>query len=331
MRESLNQITTRFIENMNLSKKNYKFELDITRGLISFIYTKEDRSLDYLKISNSKDVIKKNTSVFSSLRTESILIPSTKLSLKDNPKDEVLKAKKIMSIFKESFKFSGAGANISYFLAENTEKIDTTKAIKRGRLVYDIHKKNHPFITSDEDILLAILLGIYKEDIRQAVLDSEYYYEKLKKPIKYSNDVQRISNILALFDLNKNLIIEKIIRLNEDLKLEKYRLKERTLFVLPLLVILEDDVTKIKEDIIEVYKKLDDGGIIGVFKMEKSYGLMFAGVLVILDYIKNNKGYNNIEEIIIGELNNIENIIQDIIMMNTIIIANSIIISSSVD
>lgn len=334
MRESLNNLCKRFTWNINKSKKKYKFEHLLSNALAAVIYTKEDRDIDIDKIDKAKKVITDNTGIFSDFRGSNIFIGSVKLSLKDNMEEEFFSAQKTLEVFKKEFKFSRSSSTLAYFLAENRYKFDSEKAVLKGKEVYKIHKKNHPFITGDEDILLSILLGVNKEDINQGILDSEYYFGKLKGELKYSEDVQKISNIFSLFDMDKNEISNRLIRLYSVLKDEKYKFSRDTLFTLALVTLLEKDEDKIKNDIIEVYENLKENNIVGMFKMEKSYGLMFSAIIVTIDYIKNSedndkKQIKDTDFIIMNQINYIENMIEDLILMNTIILTNTVIASTS--
>ncbi|WP_300382431.1 DUF4003 family protein [Clostridium sp.] len=312
MRQSLLDIVNLFIRNKEIMKKNFKFEHTGIHYTGSLIYTEKNQSVDFDRIKDAKDIIKNNTNMFSNFRGVGYTLGAIRLSLSTYPENRFKETLKAYELLKKEFSSSEYLSLIAYFIAEaeETSLLNVEDLIKRAKEVYTKMKKNHPFLTSSDDISLAVLISMNTGNIVETIKDMEIYYNKLKDKFSIGNPLQSLSHVLSLNRSNIEERALKVVNIYDNLKERK--LKYGRNYELPLLGILalcNESVENITEDIEEVYNKFKEVGVVKTFGLSKTQGLMYASLLVAIDYYKKDSdssfkeiAINNIITIIIQEI-----------------------------
>lgn len=315
MRQSLLDIVNLFIKNKDIMKKNLKFEHEGIHYTGSIIYTEKNQSVDFDRIKNAKDIIKDNTKMFSTFRGVGYTLGAIRLSLNTYPENKFKETLRVYELLKKEFSGSEYLSSIAYFIAEakETSLLNVEDLIKSSKEVYTKMKKNHPFLTSSDDISLAVLIAMNTENIDETIEDMESYYNNLKDKFSIGNPLQSLSHVLSL---NRGNIEERALKvINIYDKLKDKKLKYGRNYELPLLGILalsNESVESITEDIEEVYNKFKEVGVVKTFGLSKTQGLMYASLLVAIDYYKKDSN-SSFKEIAINNIINI--IIQEIMLM----------------
>lgn len=318
MRQSLLDICELFIRNKDIMKKNLKFEHEGIHYTGALMYTEKNQIIDFDKIQKAKDIIKDNTKMFSSFRGVGYILGSTRISLSAYPESKFKETLRVYDLLKKEFSGSEYLSSVAYFIAEaeETNLLNVEELIKRSKEVYTKMKKNHPFLTSSEDISLAVLIAMNTENIDETIKDMESYYNKLKDRFYIGNPLQSLSHVLSLNRENVEERALKLVNIYDKLKAKK--LKYGTNHELPLLGILslsDQSVDNITEDIEEVYNKFKEVGIVKTFGLGRTEGLMYASLLVAIDYYKKESG-SSFKEIAINNI--ITTIIEEIMLMTAI-------------
>lgn len=318
MRESLLDICELFIKNKDIMKKNLKFEQEGIHYTGALIYTEKNQIIDFDKIKTAKEIIKDNTNMFSSFRGIGYTLGAIRLSLSTYPESKFKETLRAYELLKKEFSRSEHLSSVAYFIAELEENklVNVEELVKRSKEVYTKMKNNHPFLTSSEDISLAVLIAMNTENIDETIEEMERYYNKLRGRFTIGNPLQSLSHVLSL---SKNNIDERALKVEniyDNMKAKK--LKYGKNYELPLLGILalsEKSVDNITEDIEDVYNKFKEVGIVKTFGLGRTEGLMYASLLVAIDYYK-KEANSSIKEIAINNIITI--IIQEIMVMTAI-------------
>jgi hypothetical protein len=182
-------------------------------------------------------------------------------------------------------------------------------------------KKNHPFLTDDEDVPFAMLLAINNKNEKELINDIECSYNDLSKYFKlYKNEVYTMAQILSLSDKDTSEKVKNIIDIYELLKKNKKAVSfSFGLPVLATLVFLDKDIKEIVEDIVEVDNYLGSKKGTGSWYFGKSTRLLFAMLLVCSTYQSKDSKVNNVAVIssIIAD-----DIISTLMIMNIIVLSD---------
>ena len=328
MRQSLLDIFNLFIRNREIMKKNFKFEHQGIHYMGAVIYTEKNQSIDFDRIQKAKNIIKDNTSMFSTFRGIGYTLGAIRLSLSSYPESKFKETLRIYELLKNEFSTSDYLVSVAYFLAdaEETELLNLEDLIKRSKEVYVKMRKNHPFLTSSEDISLAVLIAMNQENIDESIEDMERYYNKLRERFSIGNPLQSLSHVLSLNKVNIEERYSKVINIYDDLRSKNLKYgKNHELPLLGILALSDKSVESITEDIEEVYNKFKEVGVVKTFGLGRTEGLMYASLLVAIDYYKKDSG-SAFKEIAI---NNIITIIIEEIMVMTTMTAAIVATSSS--
>ena len=327
MRELLSNRIQLFIRNREIMKKNFKLEYSMIHYLCSYIYTENNKILDPDKIKEAKKIINKNTGIFSYFKGVAKLAESTKLSLKNDMEGEFLEVLKTYKLLKKEFRSSEYLPSVACFISENRHTLDVENLIKKSAEVYKLMKSNHPFLTSSEDVMLATLLAMTKENIDETINSMEYAYKKLKKHFISSNSVQSVSHVLTLTDGDIDLKINKLLNIFNKLRENNLKYgKTNELTILAILALSEKTVDEIARDIVDIFNVLKKEKLVGFFSATKAQGLMFAALLLIIDYTKESN-QNAFKEIAVKSVISI--IIEEIALMSTVAITSAAAASSA--
>lgn len=259
---------------------------------------------DVEKINSCIDIIKSNSSIFSNFRGNNLLTTAVNLSIQTNPEESFNDIMIIYSKLKNHFfnnQFLVLAAQIIYNY-KNTNDIDLI--VNNTRKAYDTMKKNHLFLTGQDDICAAALIATTSTNLDQTFIDMEECYNILRNNGFYKgNDLQALSHILSLFEglpqekCNKVILLDKILR-NHYVPLKGYSLP-----ILGVAALTNTDYEKFATDLNSINNSLKKERGFGSFTLGRTVRNMIIASLLSLESIEDNDSL--IKEKLIETTNNI--------------------------
>ncbi len=182
--------------------RNFRWQDKKLFMMVAGSYAASDKRFDLNRYEQLTNVIKKEASLFSPMRSYPRF---TIASLLDQRFEEPhIQYKKLVQIYEAFVKGGFKRGTFTYLSAlivlTDTDSSNTPEAIiERALYIYKAMKVNHPFITSDNDYPLAVLLAELNEDTETLMNRVEDYYLKLhQQGFRKGNDLQFMSHILSL-------------------------------------------------------------------------------------------------------------------------------------
>jgi len=287
MRESLTKKCESFIRNRDVIKANFKWDSVYIVPVCASELTGKNIEADSDRLLQCKKLVDENTGVFSNFRGNVKLPIITKLAQDDYPAQKLENTKKIYEILKKYFWGSQYLTLVATILADMVYVDEADRYASRGKKIYELMKKEHPFLTSGEDGVFAVLMAFSEKEDSELIADMEACYDILKGQFSSSNSVQSLSHVLALSDGTPEEKCKKVFALNQELKNSgrKYGTYYE-LAVLGAVSLVSDDIKALAEDVLNVDGFLANQKGYGFFGIDKKTRLMHAAMLVASDYSK---------------------------------------------
>ena len=282
MNEKLTAVCEQFISDRDAIKSVFKWENHYILPVGALIL---NGKADAEKLKLCKKIIEKNTSVFSGFAGNARMPAAVKLASADNPEDKFAEIHEIYKILKKYFGNTSYLAYISAVLADMIPVSEADKTGERGKRIYKLMSKKHPFLTSGEDSPFAILFAFSEKGDEELIADMEDYYIKMKKLSYNGNVIQSISHIFALEGGDADAKIQRFSELLKEIESRgrKYS-KYYELSVLAALSLLPVDIEKTADEVIEADNFLSKQEGYGFFGYDKKTRLMHAAMLVMNSY-----------------------------------------------
>jgi len=297
MNEALNNRCRLFIENRDIFKEAFPWENSYFYPVCAALFTNEGRLADLEKLKASRKLLKENVSVFSNFRGVSEICLVTMLALDDSPTDRLDKAREVYSLLKERFFGSEYLPVASMILSRTVESERYGEICERTRRIYDLMKKEHPFLTSSEDSVFAAMLALSDKSDEDILRECETCYGLLKERFFDSNAVQSLSHVLALSDDGMRTASDKCrdtIRLFDILKEKKNKYGTGyELATLGVLAMLPCGLDGAIRDLIEVSEFLKAQKGYGFFGLGRTQRLMHAGMIVTSEHLGGDDAMNS--------------------------------------
>ena len=236
-----------------------------------------------------KKILDTSTKLFSTFKGNVKLPVITILAADENPEAKMETALEMHNLLKLKFRDSDYLPLLATKLTEMVSIDEAEEYINRGKEIYNLMKKEHPFLTSYEDTVFAVLLAFSEKDNETIVKEVEQCYKILKKFSSDSNGIQSLSHVLALVEGTVEEKCDKVIELFNTLDSAgcKYR-KGFEMVVLGILSTMSFDKTDVVNEIVETDEFLATLKGYGGFGIDKKTRLMHAIMLVINTYSSNN-------------------------------------------
>ncbi len=284
MKPSLNTICESFITSRDTIKNDFMWDNGYIIHVCAATLTAKGIEADSEKMAACKKLVNERTGIFSNFRGNVKLPVITYLAASENPEEKLELSKKIYEVLKSYFYGNEYLAYVSLVL---TDMIDLDRAgeiAARGKRIYDLMKKEHPFLTSGEDSIFAVLLAFSEKSDEQLIENMERVYTILNRKFE-SNAVQSVSHVLSLTDGDADAKCRRVEFIWDSLKNagRKYS-KYYEVAALAAFALNEFDLSEAVDDILEVDKFLEVQKGYGVFSIDKTTRLMHAVMLVSADY-----------------------------------------------
>ena len=285
MDPKLQTLCEQFILNRDLVKKTQKMCGIYLPPVCAHLFCTRGKTVDEERLKACLKLIRKKTGVFSNFRSTMELAFACMLSLEEEPELALEKALSAYDLLKKEFMSSQYLPLAAFLLKDET---DMAGYIARGREIYLTMRKEHPFLTSTEDSVFAVMMAFSEKDNQTLVEEMEACYTLLKKEFRTGNSVQTVSHVLAISGGTPAEKTGKLIELYEALRQSglKYS-KYYEVAALAAFTLNEFDLSEAVDDILEVDKFLEHQKGYGVFSIDKGTRLMHAVMLVSADYAGN--------------------------------------------
>lgn len=282
MDPKLQALCEQFIQNRDQIKQAEKFCNTFMPPICAHLYTAKGKAVDAAHLKACRNLIKEKTGVFSNFRGTMELAFSCMLALEDAPEAALESALSAYALLKKEFSISQYLPLAAFLLKDegNMEEI-----IARGREMYLSMRKEHPFLTSSEDSVFAVMMALAEKDNAALLKDMEESYALLKEHFRNGNSVQTVSHVLALCDGTPADKAGKLVALYNALRQagRKYS-KYYELPILAALSVLPVDVRQITMDMLDVDEWLSHQKGYGFWGAPKTTRLMHAAMIVSTAY-----------------------------------------------
>lgn len=194
---------------------------------IASAYTARNEEINIEKWKNVLEVIKKESSFFSTLRMNTLMQYMYVMQLEN----EENRAKKL-SYYTENFellrKAKLANSPYTTLAALFLNDDERFQHAQRARIVYEEMRKKHMFLTSYEDIPMAVLLASKETNQQQLGTTMRAYYDALHaQKLTIGNNLQTLSQILALISPTYNeQLVYYIVAIKEQLEHAGIKVKQ---------------------------------------------------------------------------------------------------------
>lgn len=295
MNQNLKDRCELFISNRDLIKKYFRWENDTMHVLCGILLAGESRHADIEKMMTCEKILKDRTGVFSEFRGNLKMPIITKMSMAENAEIYFSQVEKIYNILNAN-KWFGSEYKIlaAMTICDHARELEYEVIVKRTQAIYQCMKKEHPFLTSDEDTSYAAMLALSDADIGSLIQEMEKCYTFLKKDFISSNAVQSLSHILALNGLPTEEKCQKVKEIFQALKNKKRKYGTGyELASLGAVSLLDLSVEDIVNEIIGVddFLRVQKGfGTLGIGGAQR---LMYAALLVADTYMPESKTMQN--------------------------------------
>lgn len=293
MRETLQKTCDLYFESRETVKDVFKWENDSLVSVCASVLLNSGRNVSPAQLKECRQLLKEKTGVFSNFRQTMEAPFASMMAVAEYPEEKLTKSLKYYEALKEHFWGSEYLVLAAAILADGVAEWNVEEKAARAKKLYKMMKEEHPFLTSEEDSVSAVMLAMSdKTDDNALIQEAERAYQILKQTFSSSNDVQAASFVLvlALADGSIEEKCEKFVALYEALKSAgiKYG-KYYELSTLAALSILPVNVENMVEDIVAVDGILaEKKPYSGIFGVEKKTRLMHAAMIVSSEYAKSD-------------------------------------------
>ena len=290
MRDSLTALCAGFIQNRDIIKKTFAWDSALIHPVAATVFIDKGMSADPLQLEYCRNLLKEKTGIFSNFRSH-IKIPmiammATSAAPEQKLQDTLLIYEKLRLHFSSSAYLPLAAMTISNFVPP--ESYDEMAA--RTRRIYDLMKKDHPFLTSGEDSAFAALLALSNKSDDQLMHDAQYCYHMLKPHFSSGNAVQSLSHVLVLGSDFAEENCSQTLQLADKLKYRGYKYGTgHELATLGVAAMLPAALDNIADDIVQVADFLSQQKGYCIFGATKTQRLMHAAMITSSDYLGTNE------------------------------------------
>ena len=280
MDEKITALCESFIANREVVKKVFRGESVLIYPVAANALVSHGVNADEEKLKQCKKIIKKNVGALSYLKGNVILPFAANLSMKEDPKAHFDKVLKIYNVAKKKFNRSEYSALLSILLADLTDESSFEAVLDRGKELYDLIKSKHPFLTNEQNSVLAGLMALSEKSDTELIDDMEKCYDLLKIKYSHKSSIQSVSHVLALTQGSAREKVEHLNELYDSLREsgKKYGVYTE-LSTLAAVSILDDDTERIRNRIIEIDDFLATQKGYGLLGLDKKARLMHATML----------------------------------------------------
>lgn len=270
-----------FIQNRDIVKEAYPWESAYLYPVCASIFTDKGLTADRETLLSCKQMLKESVSCFSNFRGTGRLPILCTLAADPDPKIRLAKALKAHEALREHFSGSQFLPLAAVILSGMTDEYRFSDISARAKQLYKMMREKHPWLTSREDEVFAVLLALsYKSDT-QLLFEMETCYKILKQHFSSSNAVQSLTHVLTLSEGRAEKKCKRIIDLWNELKTRGHRYSPiYTLPTLGVVSLLNEGIPSLYDQLLEADNFLKTQKGYGFWGLDKNHRIIHAGMLV---------------------------------------------------
>ena len=280
MDEKVTALCECFITNREIIKKVFKGESLLIYPVAANALVSHGVTADEEKLKECRKLIKKNSGALSYLKGQVMMPFAANLSMKEDPKAHFDKVLKIYNVAKKKFNRSEYSALLAILLADLIHEDSCEAVLTRGKELYDQIKMAHPFLTNEQDSVLAGLLALSEKSNTELIDDMEKCFDLLKIKFSHKSSIQSISHVLALTEGSAREKVEHLNDLYDSLREAGKKFGVYTeLSTLAAVSILDNETERVRDRIIGIDDFLSKQKGYGLLGLDKKARLMHATML----------------------------------------------------
>lgn len=283
MNEVIQKRSDILVENWKLIRKGFFGEDSLFVTIAAASYADKDKTVDVEYLKDCKKLLKDRSGFFSGLRGNSEFILATRMALSGNPEKYLDDVKAVYEKFQKGKFFDSAYRVLAAMtICDAGRQAEADAIIEKTDVLLKSMNREHPFLTSDEDTGLVVLLALTDRSTEDILAELEESYKQLKKGFSFhDNAVYSLAQVLTSYEGNVEEKSTKALELFDEFKKQgaKYG-KEYELASIGVLHNLNVNKEALVSEVIEVSDYLKGNKGFGTFSMSQSIRLMFAATLV---------------------------------------------------
>ena len=281
MKASLQTLCDQFIENRDTVKSAFKWDNSYVYPLCANIFCAHGQMAEAEKLTRCRKIIQEQTGIFSNFRGNLRPALAALLALGQDPEAKMAQAVENYDILKRDFWGSEYLALIAFLLTDFASRADVEEKAGRGKEIYQRMKKEHPFLTSSEDSVFAVMMAFSEKNNDALINDMEGCYQALRARFTIGNALQSVSHVLALSNGAPEEKAGRVIDLYNALRGADVRYgRDYELATLAALAEMDENIPGVAEEVTEVYEYLSTQRGYGFFGPGKAARAMHAAMIV---------------------------------------------------
>ncbi|MBQ7829042.1 MAG: DUF4003 domain-containing protein [Clostridia bacterium] len=273
------------MDNREVVKKAFSMENSYFYPVCAAIITENGEAADVERLKECRAILKSKTGMFSNFRGAAVSSIITMLSLDCDPEGRLDRALAFHKELREHFYSSEYLPVAAMMLSDAVDPEKYSEVSLRARKIYDLMKSEHPFLTSSEDSVFAVMLALSSLSDDEVIRQTEICYNALRERFKSRNAVQSLSHVLALYSDSSYTAADRCrntIALYDALREKgmKYG-TEYELATLGTLAMLDCSIDETVADLEAVDAFLSEQKGYGFFGASRKERLMHAAMIVV--------------------------------------------------
>ncbi len=283
MDQTLQDLCEQFIEYRDLIRDTFRWESNYIPPVCANLFCARGLSPDAQALRNCRDLINRNTGIFSCFRGYIRIPLACMLSMDPCPEEKFRRAQDMFQALREYFRPSDYLALAAFLL---TELDCTEQTLARGKRIWRLMNDEHPLLTSTEDSIFAVMMAFSKKTDGELISDMEECYRKLKESFRDSNCVQTMAQILAMEDGASQAKTGRVLELYDTITCSGGQYgKHYELATLAALAMMKQDPWTLARDIMKADAFLAQQKGYGFWKIGEKTRMMHAALIVSDAYV----------------------------------------------
>ena len=283
MRNEVRKKCELLAENRQLINKVSLLENSLSVAIAAASFTEKDKTVDVDNVKDCLKMLRKKQGMLSELRGHNELVLASKMALNSNPEGYI---DNVISVYKrfQSGKFFGSyfRALAAITICDAGKEAEADSIIEKTNDILNGMKKSHPFLTSDEDTCLAVLLAMTEKSTEEILKELEDSYQYIKKNFAFhENGAYSLSQVLTSLPGDFEIKGEKALSIFKAFSASgsKYG-KDYTLASLGVLTNIDLNTDELVAEIIDAADYLKEQKGFGSLSMDKATRLMYGTLIV---------------------------------------------------
>ena len=283
MKDTIRKRCDLLAENWGLIHKVFFLENNLMTTVAASSYAEKEKTVDPEFLKECHKVLTKKQGIFSEFRGSREVLVAAKMALSGNPEGYIDDVVAVYNKLKDGKIWDSTYKAIAAMVIVDTGKANEADAIiAKTKEIMEGMKKDHPFLTSDEDTSFAVLLAMTDKSVESILAELEESFQYIKKDFSFhQNAAYSLSQVLTTYPGDAQSKKEKALELLRAFEAAgtKYG-KDYELASIGSLVDIKVNTNELVDEIVEVADYLKEHKGFGSLSMSKISRLMFGTQIV---------------------------------------------------